>query len=126
MIGKNDSIVRYCKKRWVEEDGSISPAAFFLRENEVYLSVHHFEHFKNNQYQEIKDVMNFNYKDGDKFIKINYSKAEKKIKDFLQLQIELKKLNASHCGIFNLTPKPNDEKAAPFFCDAIDEIVDIP
>lgn len=126
MKSKKQSVVRYCRKHWIEPDGSISPAAFLLRPDEDYLSVHNFDHYPNNQYIHIKDALKLHFRKGDKFLKFHYLKAYNLIKNTYDFEIELKELNDSHCGIFNLDIDSRDELAAPLFCEVIDEIVYIP
>jgi hypothetical protein len=135
MNKKNDSIIRYCKPSQIQ-DGKVLVGAFHLRkkdpvynrpEDEKELSVHQFEFFYDNNYQNLKKYLTtikFSIKPEGCFAKIKYSEVEEMIKNSFDIEIDINQdTDSPHCLISNLYT--HDEEVAYSFVESINEVIKI-
>ena len=132
LIPDNNHIARFCFKKYVS-NGQVQGSAFFLRENEEYLSVNWLEYFQCNRRNE--EISKIRYVYSQKFTRprpgskdriavLNVGKTRKHVQsesdDHRNLEfIHLNKADPSYSGIYNL--RPDNEMIAELIRETIIE-----
>lgn len=112
-------IARYCRRRDVRNNGTVSPAAFELRPGEEYLSTNWLEHFhgssRQTQIAGVRQALadkNFRVNRTSSFAILNIGAAVNACKTGLNLDITIIALgeshDPSHAGIFGYTEYNTD------------------
>ena len=115
-------VARYCRRRDVRSDGTVSPAAFALRPGEEYLSIIWWEYFydshRQTQIAGVRQALadkNFRVSRTASFAVLNVGAAVNACQTGLNLDVAITTLaqahDPSHAGIFGYTEYDTDTAA---------------
>jgi len=135
LILDQDNVVRHCQKKYIDEDGDITSAAFKLRHerSEEYLSVMWLEYFSDDSIQEklerVRDDLRKrrSLRNRDRLAALNVGVTRthvmSKMGDSRILEFKHRpgpRNDSSHSGIFNI--EPSGDEVAEFLVESITDV----
>lgn len=120
QLPESNHITRFCKGTQVNEDGTVSPAAFELRPNEEYLSINWLENLKlsdrSSEINELRSVLQKKLTFG-KNAKLTVLNVGEVFKNVFQKSGDRRKLRFLH------EPEPDDPSHSGIYDTKVDEIL---